>query len=384
MILFFADPHLGHTLYHTLTEENITTAETDSRIALDKIYERASRRDIDLIICAGDFFHSPKPTTESIRWAILWFEKMDALGKPFFILPGNHDVGALSSSLRFMYSLATLKHTHIVEWEMQHYIWNNWNLYFIPFLSATSLKNKYADTLVLYNEVVQQASHPSKMQQHCMFITHLQESQSTLGAERLLFAKAVEIVDLNQFAAQEGKTLFLSGHMHSHQAYTKANGTIVAYPGSTTYMESLDCGQPKGYLIIDPEGIITFEPIIGIRLFKKYALPKGKDAVEFFSYTRMLPNEVIFLDVMAGDIVDEIKLRQFLKERGSVVGKINYTLEARDNDGNIVIAPSENNPLFHLESYLTQYKYKTEGYDWKTQILPLGKETIHAVTQDRS
>ena len=378
MILFFADPHLGHKMYHTLTEENITTAELDSRIALEKIYDRASQPDIDMIICAGDFFHSPKPSTENIRWAILWFEKMDRLGKPFCVVPGNHDVGALSSSLAFLYSL-DLKNTQIIEWEGMLGTWSGWNLHFVPFLTATTLKNKYTDTLQLFADTV----HDMRAGENNIIITHLQESQSTLGAERLMFAKAVEIIDLMNYSTS-GKTVFLSGHMHSHQVYTKANGVVVVYPGSTTFMESLDCGERKGYILIDPAGNIKFEPIIGIRIFKKYVLPKGKDAVDFFSSIRMLPNEVVFLDVAAGDVVAEGPLRQLLKERDSILGKISYIATRTREDGTAIkIELSENNPLLHLENYLAQYKYKTEPYDWKNIILPLGKETINALTKNR-
>src|SRR5271157_4126770 len=110
MVLFYGDIHLGNKQYSTSNIDNISDTELESRNALESILERSKKEDIDIMICTGDFFHQCNPITENIRWAIVWISRMDKIGKPHYIITGNHDVSSYSNSLAYIKSV-DLKNT---------------------------------------------------------------------------------------------------------------------------------------------------------------------------------------------------------------------------------------------------------------------------------
>lgn len=375
MIMYFADVHLEHRLYHTLTDEYITTAEQDTRSALESIYQRASIDDIDLIICGGDFFHNSKPTPENIRWAVKWFKQMDALGKPFYIIPGNHDISSYSHSLVFLKSLNTTN-IFLIENNISKIQWFDWTIYFVPFLCPLSSRNKYENTLQELNALMQ-ILNPNE---NNIVVSHIHEKAAQLGAESGFVARATEVIDLN-ISTKYKNTTFLSGHIHKGQAYTKDNGINVVYPGSISYMDYTDCGQRKGYVTFSKEGSIDFDFTQGIRLYKKYILPEGKSIQEAFDPIRMSQNDVVFIDAISDVSIDEEELCEYLKSRNCTLGKIRYSVA--DQDESTEITFQSKNPVILLEEYLKS-KFEENDFDWKSTVLPLGKEfLIHADKYNR-
>jgi len=368
MIMFFADAHLEHRLYHEYTDNFLTTSEVDSRIALDGVYKRASQSDIELIIFGGDYFHVSKPSTENIRWMQEWFKNMDSLDKPFYVIPGNHDVSSHSHSLVSLHSLG-LKNIFLLEHTVSKITWNDWNIYFLPFLCPKSSKNKYASTLHELNSVFK---HLNPLERN-LVISHVQERESKLGSESGFIARAVDIIDLDNEVEYENTT-FLMGHIHRAQAYKKRNGINVIYPGSLSYLEHTDCGQRKGYVLISKNGDIDFESIPGIRVYKRYMISEDKNIFDFFDSIRMSNNDVVFIDVESEESLLETEVREYLKGRGCSLGKIRYAVKGDDN----IVVPEilSVNPLLSLEEFLSLYFKDNPTFDWRNKILSLGKEFL--------
>lgn len=377
MIMFFADVHMGHRLYHRLTDEFITTAEQDTRIALDAIYERAKQPDIDMIICGGDFFNTSKPSTESIRWSIEWYRRIESLNKPFYLIPGNHDIGTHFHAMEFQKALG-FSGSLMYDQEVHTLKWNDWNVYFVPFMAPRSSKNKYETTLEALKTVVGMMNPADKN----IIVTHLQESKSKLGTESTMIARAVEVVDLDEVWKSLPNTIFLSGHMHMRQEYVKNNGMVVTYPGSLTYIDMTDCGLQKGYLLIDTSGKIVFESVPGIRTYKRYSLPIGKDPVEYFTSMRLPKNEVVFLDVQDDTIVDEEALRDFFDKRGSYFAKVIYPKPEEKERSTIKVDHVARNPLLVLTEFLEKkFTADQSTYDWRSGILPMGQGFLDNATE---
>jgi len=369
MIMFFADTHLSHRMYQSVTEDSITTSEQDVRGALDYLYEQMKLPEIELIIFGGDFFHSPRPSSESIRWAINWFKKVDALNKPFYLIPGNHDISANSNALVFLRSL-NVSNIFLIDQEASKIKWNDWNIYFVPFMNPESSKNKYATTLAAVNTVMQSLAKSSSN----IVITHIQEIASKLGSERMMLARNGDVIDFEQDKEKYDNTFVFTGHMHFPQVYQKNNGIQVIYPGSSCFMDYLDCGQKKGYITFSVEGALDFVPMREIRLFKKYTLPIGKDPIEFFTSIRMSTNEVIFLELVDDTIIDESDLREYLKTRGCHLAKL---VPRREDAKSISFNATAKNPVLLLEEWLgKRFLEEEKEVDWKNTILPLGKEIL--------
>jgi DNA repair exonuclease SbcCD nuclease subunit len=88
-----ADPHLGVRQYHRQTPSGINQREADVarafRLAVDGVI--AARP--DLVVVAGDLFHSVRPTNAAIVFAFKQFQRLrEALpAAPIVLVAGNHD-----------------------------------------------------------------------------------------------------------------------------------------------------------------------------------------------------------------------------------------------------------------------------------------------------
>lgn len=88
-----ADPHLGVRQYHRQTSSGINQREADVanafRGAIDGVIEARP----DVVLVAGDLFHSVRPTNQAIVFAFLQFQRLrEALPEvPVVLIAGNHD-----------------------------------------------------------------------------------------------------------------------------------------------------------------------------------------------------------------------------------------------------------------------------------------------------
>jgi DNA repair exonuclease SbcCD nuclease subunit len=319
MILVFADVHLGIKSYSSYNSKGLSTAENEARASLEEIYLRASKTDISMICCLGDFFHTNQPSTENISFAISWFHKMDSLNKPFFVIPGNHDAAMYSNSLIFLNSLK-LENTKLLikkEGFDFSYIWKNWNLKFIPYSYSDTMKNKEDS---LYSEVENTIMSSSEK---TIIFSHIQETTAKLGSEAIMISKGVDILNLDNI--HHTKDIFLiSGHIHRHQIYKKGFMTV-CYTGNTFYQDASDCNQPKGYITINELGDIKFEKLRTIRKFISFYIPKNIDYLELISSRRIEENSVIFLSLeQEKDIQVQDKIVALLTRKNCILGNIKW------------------------------------------------------------
>jgi DNA repair protein SbcD/Mre11 len=88
-----ADPHLGIRQYHRQTPGGINQREADIaqafRAAIDGVIAAAP----DVVVVAGDLFHSVRPTNYAILFAFRQFQRLrEALpNAPIVLIAGNHD-----------------------------------------------------------------------------------------------------------------------------------------------------------------------------------------------------------------------------------------------------------------------------------------------------
>ncbi len=88
-----ADPHLGARQYHRQTPNGINQREADVaqafRVTVDSVL--AARPDV--VVIAGDLFHTVRPTNAAIVFAFTQFQRLrEALpNTPVILVAGNHD-----------------------------------------------------------------------------------------------------------------------------------------------------------------------------------------------------------------------------------------------------------------------------------------------------
>lgn len=348
MILHFSDPHLGIKSYSYQENGGLYTAEKDTRTALEYIYTRAAKPDIDLITCGGDLFHTNQPTTENIRYMIYWIHKMDSLGKPFYIITGNHDTSMYSNSIIFSKELSVKNVVLLCKdsdlYKVHSIKWNGWDIKFIPYIPNIYSKKK--DHIV--NDYLIETINFSS--EKTIIVSHIQESSAKLGSEAQMVSHGVRLIDTDFI--EDKKIHLLLGHIHKHQIYYK-NKIQVVYPGSTTYMDTNDINSNKGYCIISPDMEVTFEPIEGIRKFNYYYIPKDEDPINYFSNLRILENQVVFIKHNCKKI-DRNDIYKFFRDRNSFIGWIRKVDDEEKVQVNLNFKP-QSSPLEAVNTFLDYY-----------------------------
>src|SRR4051794_17557221 len=92
-VAHLADPHLGARQYHRQTSAGINQREADVarafRLAVDGVIAAAP----DLVVVAGDLFHSVRPPHAAIVFAFCQLQRLrEALpAAPIVLIAGNHD-----------------------------------------------------------------------------------------------------------------------------------------------------------------------------------------------------------------------------------------------------------------------------------------------------
>ncbi len=88
-----ADPHLGIRLYHRQTSAGINQREADVAAAFRAAIDGVIAARPDIVVVAGDLFHSVRPTNAAIVFAFRQLQRLrEALPEvPVVLIAGNHD-----------------------------------------------------------------------------------------------------------------------------------------------------------------------------------------------------------------------------------------------------------------------------------------------------
>ena len=88
-----ADPHLGFRQYHRQTPSGINQREADVAAAFRQAVDGVLAARPDVVVVAGDLFHSVRPTNAAILFAFRQFQRLRAglPDAPVILIAGNHD-----------------------------------------------------------------------------------------------------------------------------------------------------------------------------------------------------------------------------------------------------------------------------------------------------
>jgi len=367
MILFFSDTHLGIKTHSIKEPGGLVTAEQEARNALNAIYERAKQDDVDMVVFGGDMFHTPHPTTKNIAFLTQWIHRMDALGKPFYLITGNHDVSMHSNSMIFVHELE-LENIWLLDVDTNHgTTWGEWDVWFIPYLPFETSKDRNAPTYEALLRVVENCKNKS------IIVAHVYDSDVKVGSESTMISRFTETIDFDYF--KQKKVILLLGHAHRYQCYNKKNNMRVIYPGSLFYHDLADANQDKGYVLIEPDGGHIFEKIMGLREFVSYEIPENEDILGYFKGFRMPTNRVVFVTTISDKKVDETALGELLDTKGCKLENVRYK-KAKNNKSSIEIQVDSIDPFKVLNTYLVDKLKKEDRWNLLSKISILGNEFL--------
>lgn len=93
LIAHLADLHLGYRAYHRMVAGGINARERDVALAFRAALDRLIELKPDIILIAGDVFHSVRPSNAAIADAFRQFSRLRAAlpATPVVMIAGNHD-----------------------------------------------------------------------------------------------------------------------------------------------------------------------------------------------------------------------------------------------------------------------------------------------------
>jgi DNA repair exonuclease SbcCD nuclease subunit len=324
MILFFSDLHMGIRSYSQQLSNGLFTAEEEARIALEYICKRAYSSDIDAVIFGGDWFHTNQPTAENIKDSIYWIKKFDSIGKPFFLIPGNHDSSMYSNGMSWINSLA-LANTHLITYSPFSYRWKDWDVKFVPYSYSKTMRDKEEDVYSAIENTISTSSDKT------IIVGHIQEVTAKIGSESIMISKGVDIIDMDTIHIKNDIVLLL-GHIHKHQVYKKGKATV-CYPGNCFYHDLSDANQQKGFILFDENKEITFEAIPTIRKFITIHISKDMDLDTLISKRRLVSGTVVFISTdFERNVALEDTFKTKLTEKGCILGGVRWKITEEDMD----------------------------------------------------
>jgi DNA repair protein SbcD/Mre11 len=117
-VVHLSDLHLGYRQYQRLTPIGANQREADVALTFSRVIDRVIACRPDLVVVAGDVFHSVRPANPAILHAFHQFNRLaDALpGVPIVTVAGNHDLPRATETGCIL-RLFEQEHLHIVDFE---------------------------------------------------------------------------------------------------------------------------------------------------------------------------------------------------------------------------------------------------------------------------
>lgn len=98
-IAHLSDIHAGYTATRHLNNQGINVREADGYVAFAHIITDCINHDVDLVVIAGDTFHTSTPSIRTIIFVQNQFRRLAAAGIPIYALAGNHDVDDIRANI---------------------------------------------------------------------------------------------------------------------------------------------------------------------------------------------------------------------------------------------------------------------------------------------
>ena len=98
-IAHLSDIHAGYTATRHLNNQGINVREADGYVAFARIVTDCINHDVDLVVIAGDTFHTSTPSIRTIIFVQNQFRRLAAAGIPIYALAGNHDVDDIRANI---------------------------------------------------------------------------------------------------------------------------------------------------------------------------------------------------------------------------------------------------------------------------------------------
>jgi len=236
---------LGYSAYAKVTPSGINQREQDIYDSFTQVIDRILEMHPDMVVHAGDVFHTPRPSNRAITQALIGFQRLSSHGIPTVVIGGNHSMPRIRSSSCILESIALFPKIHVAfKGEYEQFRINKALVHCVPHCGTEE-------------EMIQafDAVRPSGQGEMNILVTHAgltADVDYVMGEFNELKVPAKIVIDYPDM------DYIALGHYHrsikvSQRAY---------YSGSTERFGFSDAGHPCGFLEVDlPAGVVTYHEI---------------------------------------------------------------------------------------------------------------------------
>lgn len=231
-VLVTGDWHIGVTSFGVIDSNNRNSRLVDFEKALQRSIDIAISESVDLYICAGDIFHTNKPTTEDQRVFYRVLKRLEDSRVVSRFIIGNHDhsskIGASHALRLFMDMIDGWSYVKIYDqttWED----FNNLKVCFFPYHAEQP-------------EIVDYRTEVGRVALVC----HSHLEGAVVGCEpfEIKDDKATKFKDLPV-------DFVFAGHFHKPQILSQQ--PLAFYPGSISPVDFNERNDVKGVVIVDTD-----------------------------------------------------------------------------------------------------------------------------------
>jgi len=250
--LHISDTHLGYQQY------NLKERERDYFDVFQEAIDKAIEKNVDFIIHTGDFFHSSRPSNESILDGLYLIKKLKDHKIPMFVIPGNHDRGSGTRDRNALEILSEFGLRLLNNDFVEH---NGVNIFGLKYISPIHFKRNIILKDIL-EDLCEKATDKNNFN---ILMLHLE------------FAPVFNSSELQTISDIPFEYDYVGiGHYHQRQEPIKEEGRYVVYPGSTEYTQLNEKSYiEKGCYLVEVGGKniekIEFVPL-NARKFLSYSI----------------------------------------------------------------------------------------------------------------
>jgi len=375
MILSFTDLHLGLKDNSKQEEDGLFTSEVEGYKSLEYIFSFCQNptNQIELVIFKGDWFHHTTPASIHYTKTINFLHRFNELNIPFYAIPGNHESTIFSNCLSLIHEL-NLKNIHLFDKldQLNHIVFKNYNIYFVPYVYAESMKERDVNVEQGFLDVINQLTTDNNI-----IVSHIHEISAKIGAESMMIAKGVELIDVEHISSKV--KLILLGHMHKQQVYTKKNVTIV-YSGSTYFQNKSDVNQEKGFSLIDDNLNVSLHSIPTLRKYHRVVVNNEtySNLENVLSSRKFRPKDVVYFDIvdLDKDILLEDNIGKLTQKLNLVIGDISFNLNSLDLNNYAESITEEETPYDTFKTWVNNAKQPEDTEEFIDTTISIGNTYI--------
>jgi DNA repair exonuclease SbcCD nuclease subunit len=245
-VLLLADTHLGFDLsFRSRVERRRRGAGFFAN--LERALEPALRREVDLVVHGGDLLYRSRVPPRLVHTAFAPLRHVANRGVPVVVVPGNHERSAIPRPLLAAHPrIFVFHHPTTLALEVAGLR-----------LALTGLPHIRQRARQRFPRVLESTGWSSVTADARLICMHQCVEGATVGPGNYVFTNSPDVVRGSDIP--EGFAAVLSGHIHRSQVLRRDLGgrrlaAPVFYPGSIERTSFAECGERKGYLVLELEG----------------------------------------------------------------------------------------------------------------------------------